>query len=165
MLNRAMRALDELLPDFDVNETHSVALRVGPDRAVAALLALPIDADPIVRVLFRVRGLRGGLPISTALTRMGFAELARAPGEVVFGGAGRPWRPTERVRPFADARPGDVRIAVDFRSNGAHVSTETRIAATDDAARRAFRRYWLVVGPFSAVTRRRWLAALQRGLT
>jgi hypothetical protein len=29
-------------------------------------------------------------------------------------------------------------------------------------ARRSFRRYWLVVGPFSALIRRRWLAAIAR---
>ena len=34
----------------------------------------------------------------------------------------------------------------------------------DDRSRRAFRRYWLVVGPFSGVIRRRWLAATERAL-
>jgi len=164
-----MRALDELLPGYDVHEVHAVALRVEPERAVAALLELPIDADPLVRALFRVRGLRSGRSrdarsIGDSLRRLGFAEIARAPGEVVLGGSGRPWRPRERIARFADPRPGTVRIAVDFRSDGERVSTETRIAATDAAARRAFLRYWRVVGPFSAFTRRRWLAALQREL-
>jgi hypothetical protein len=31
------------------------------------------------------------------------------------------------------------------------------VQAVDEAARRAFRRYWLVIGPFSALIRRRWL--------
>jgi hypothetical protein len=42
--------------------------------------------------------------------------------------------------------------------------TETRVAAMDDRARRAFRRYWLVVGPFSGLVRRRWLAGAERML-
>jgi hypothetical protein len=42
--------------------------------------------------------------------------------------------------------------------------TETRVAAMDDRSRRAFRRYWLAVGPFSGVIRRRWLAAAERML-
>ena len=66
-----------------------------------------------------------------------------------------------RDRPFADARPGEVRVAVDVRpalsAGGGQLSTETRIAAVDERARRAFGRYWRVVGPFSGVIRRRWL--------
>jgi hypothetical protein len=41
------------------------------------------------------------------------------------------------------------------------LSTETRVQAVDDAALRAFRRYWRVVGPFSGLIRRRWLRAAQ----
>jgi hypothetical protein len=55
-----------------------------------------------------------------------------------------------------------VRIVTDFRSDGARLTTETRVAAVDDAARRSFRVYWLVVGPFSAVIRKRWLAAIAK---
>jgi hypothetical protein len=43
------------------------------------------------------------------------------------------------------------------------LSTETRIAAVDEPARRAFRRYWRAVGP-SALIRRRWLRDAQRRL-
>ena len=42
--------------------------------------------------------------------------------------------------------------------------TETRVAAMDARSRRAFRAYWLAVGPFSALIRRRWLAAAERAL-
>jgi len=59
-----------------------------------------------------------------------------------------------------------VRMAAAFRAEpaagGARVSTETRVAAVDAEARRAFRRYWLVVGPFSALIRGRWLAAVRK---
>jgi hypothetical protein len=44
------------------------------------------------------------------------------------------------------------------------LGTETRVAAMDAKSRRAFRRYWLAVGPFSALIRRRWLAAAERAL-
>jgi hypothetical protein len=40
--------------------------------------------------------------------------------------------------------------------------TETRVAAVDEHARRAFLRYWRLVGPFSRLIRRRWLAAIAR---
>jgi hypothetical protein len=44
----------------------------------------------------------------------------------------------------------------------AHLVTETRVQALSAAARRRFRLYWLVVGPFSALIRRRWLSAACR---
>ena len=79
--------------------------------------------------------------------------------EVVFGASGTPWRPGGGMRRFDAAAPGTVRLATDFRSDAARLTTETRGAAADDAARHAFLRYWRVVGPFSALIRRRWLAA------
>ena len=73
------------------------------------------------------------------------------------------------IGPFADARCGTVRIATDLRATpvvgGCILSTETRIVAVDDAARRAFRRYWVVVGPFSGLVRRRWLGAAREATT
>src|SRR6266566_7859667 len=47
-------------------------------------------------------------------------------------------------------------------AGGTRLATETRVHATDSAARRRFRLYWFVVGPFSALIRRRWLAAARR---
>jgi hypothetical protein len=61
------------------------------------------------------------------------------------------------------AVPGAIKGAVDFRAEaipgGSRLTTETRVTALDDHARRAFRLYWLAIGPFSALIRRRWLAA------
>jgi len=45
---------------------------------------------------------------------------------------------------------------------GSRMATETRIAATDATARRRFGRYWLLIGPFSGITRREMLAAIRR---
>jgi hypothetical protein len=42
------------------------------------------------------------------------------------------------------------------------LTTETRIKATDAAARRRFRLYWLAIGPGSAMTRRSLLRAVKR---
>ncbi|MDX6476457.1 MAG: hypothetical protein QOH95_1968, partial [Gaiellaceae bacterium] len=83
--------------------------------------------------------------------------------EVVVGAAGTPWRPSTGLHPFAEARPGTVRVVTNFLADGAQLSTETRIAAVDEAARRAFGRYWRVVGPFSALIRRRWLKQIAAG--
>ncbi|TMM12953.1 MAG: hypothetical protein E6F98_07205 [Actinobacteria bacterium] len=61
-----------------------------------------------------------------------------------------------------------MRVALEISATGseggAFLFTETRVQALDARARRAFRRYWLVVGPFSALVRKRWLAAAERAL-
>ena len=163
-----MPELDRLLPAWDWRERHELALPVTPEEAVTALLTLPAASDRVVRALFRLRGLRTGTTIEDAMARMGFQELHRSPTGVVVGAVGTPWRPSGTIRPFATDEPGTVRIAMDVRAEpageGCVLSTETRIAATDDAARRAFGRYWLAVHPFSAVIRRRWLAAARRAV-
>jgi hypothetical protein len=155
-----MPAIDEVLPRFDVREIHSIALRLPPDDAIAFALATPVVGDPIVRALFRLRGLKGKGSIGDALTALGMREVARDHGEIVFGAAGTPWRPRGGIHPFATARPGQVRIATDFRADGERLTTETRVAALDDHARRSFLRYWRLVGPFSALIRRRWLSQI-----
>jgi len=156
--------IDEVLPAWDVHEVHSVPVRARPERALAAVLAAPVAPDPVVRVLFRLRGLGGRGTIGGSLARIGLRELARSETEIVFGASGTPWRPGGGIHPLAEAGPGTVRIATNFHADGERLSTETRVAAVDDGARRAFARYWRVVGPFSALIRRRWLAAIAREL-
>jgi hypothetical protein len=145
--------IDDVLADYDVHEVHSVMSA----RSVADALATPVAADPVIRALFRLRGLSTTGSIGDLFVRMRFDELARDESEVVYGASGTPWRRHGSIRAFADAGPGTVRVVANFRSDGSRLSTETRIAAVDATARRAFLRYWRLVGPFSAVIRRRWL--------
>jgi hypothetical protein len=161
-LNRGMAAIDDVLPRFDVHEVHSIALRLPPEAAIALALATPVAGDPLVRALFRLRGLHGSGSIGSALASIGLRELARGEGEIVFGASGTPWRPGGGIHSFAGARPGQVRMVTDFRSDGERLTTETRIAAVDDRARVLFLRYWRLVGPFSAVIRRRWLKQIAK---
>jgi len=94
------------------------------------------------------------------------------PSSVVFGGVLQAWRLTggdepprldaEGVREFAE--PGWVRVGMDFRltpaMGGTHLTSETRVAATDDATRRRFDRYWLLVRPGSSAIRYEVLTAV-----
>jgi hypothetical protein len=161
-LNRTISLLDQFLPTFDAHEVHSIALQLPPRDAIAAALGTPVAADPLVRALLRARGLRTAGTIGGSLRRIGLLELARTDSEIVLGGSGTPWRPRGGINPFADAAAGQVRIVVDFCADGERLTTETRVAAVDEAALRAFQRYWRVVGPFSAVIRRRWLETIAR---
>jgi hypothetical protein len=107
------------------------------------------------------------------MAKIGLATLADEPSCIVLGGVLSPWRlrgghrriaSADEVRAFSE--PGWVRVAAAFtvvpEGGGCRVATETRIAATDDAARRRFGRYWRLVGPFSSITRREMLAAIRR---
>ena len=113
-----MRALDDVLHQFDANEVHTISLPCSPEWAVALALSAPAAPDRFVATLFRLRGLPSATTIGALFDRMGFSSLVRTP-------------------------------------------TETRVQAVDDRARRAFRRYWLVVGSFSGLIRRRWLLAVE----
>jgi hypothetical protein len=140
--------LDEYVPDYEVWERHQVALPVTPERALAVALASPAAPDRIVRTLLRLRGL--GVPrgsLEEFATTAPFRELGRSQTEFVAG-----------------LSPRALRIAFDLRAEphpaGALLTTETRVHALTPRARRLFRLYWLVVGPFSALIRRRWLRAI-----
>ncbi len=85
--------------------------------------------------------------------RLGFTVIVDEPGkELLFAS-----RDSGGRSPLAR-----VDLAWSFRTEpraggGSVLSTETRAHAHDDSARRAFLRYWTVVGPFSALIRRRLL--------
>ncbi len=163
-----MGRLDEFLPVYDVVERHDRLVRASPADALAAALASPVAPDGLVRSLLRLRGLHGGGTVYGAMRGMGFSELVREPDCVVVGAAGRPWTPRGGLVAFDKAGPGQVRMLLEVSAtpvgDGALLYTETRVAAMDDRSRRAFRRYWLAVGPFSGLIRRRWLAAAERML-
>ncbi|MGI8480359.1 MAG: hypothetical protein ACR2M2_11010 [Gaiellaceae bacterium] len=163
-----MAAIDRFLPEWDVNETHEIVLDAAPGEALAAVLAATA-APGVVRVPFRLRGLRTARSVESLLLGMGFEPLAREAGEVVFGASGKPWLPRGAISSFDAPPTGSVRIVANFvaqaRPDGrTRLSTETRVAAVDDGARRAFRRYWRLIAPFSSLVRRRWLAAARRSL-
>jgi hypothetical protein len=164
-----MSRLDELLPEYDVRERHERQVPGTPALAVAAALGIPVAPDGLVRSLFRLRGLPGGGSVSGAMRALGFEPLVEEADCIVLGAAGRPWSPRSPLVPFDKAGPGQIRMLFDITAvpsgaGSSTLATETRVAAVDARARRAFRAYWLAVGPFSGLVRRRWLAAAERAL-
>jgi hypothetical protein len=128
-----------------------------------------VAPDWIVRLLFRIRGY--GAPkesIAEFLSRHGFVVLEQTPTTFVFGIASR-LQGKPRLARDADGwrswSPPGLKIVADLRAEAAgegrsRLITETRVLALDRASRVLFRFYWLVVGPFSALIRRRWLRAI-----
>jgi hypothetical protein len=138
----------------------------------------------VIRALLELRSLlnrmqqilkgRPAAPARAPLTlddmmRTGFMLLGERPGrEIALGAVVQPWKAVtdntpqpqvEADRFAAFHSPGFVKVAfnvrVDTYGRGRSLlTTETRAAANDLASLRRFSRYWLLVGPFSALIRR-----------
>ena len=109
------------------------------------------------------------------LARFGFTKIAEDPGrEIVFGLAGRFWRPTGGRRRLPDAAAFEAfadegcvkavwNLRVESAGEGASdLTTATRLQCFGAPARRKFRAYWTVVGPFSGLLRRALLRDIAR---
>ena len=152
--SRAMLSavLDAVLPSYQVRERHQITVYASPEAALAAALTVPAACDPIVAALFWFRRIPGGsLPLRDFFPQLGIRPAISTP--TAFVGLGDFLGVTIAFGIWA-APLGPA--------GGTRLATETRVHATDSAARRRFRLYWFVVGPFSALIRRRWLAAARR---
>lgn len=179
----AASGLDAILPAPHFRERHHRDVHGSPQHAYGATRAFTLAEMPLARALFAVRGLtrrRDGLvhrnqdPLLDQMLAGGFTALVDEPGrEFVAVAIGKPWRPGGHVVPVpsADAfvrfdEPGFVKMAMDFRYEprgaGTRVLTETRVLATDRAARRAFALYWIPVRLGSGAIRRAMLRAIAR---
>jgi hypothetical protein len=114
---------------------------------------------------------------------LGWTLLGETPGsEMVLGQVSRPWKavatstgsPMTPERFMSFDQPGFAKIATSLRvdpygNRSCILTMETRVVVTDDASRRRFRRYWLLIGPFSDLIRRttmrRLAADLRRPVT
>ena len=157
-------AAADALPEYDVRRVHAIAVDAPADRALAAALAVTPAEAPLLRVLFSLRGLRA--PAATSIWQAMASEGFAPYDATTLAAVGRPWRVLSRLRRDEDFAafddPGWAKMAMDFRADDGRLVTETRVHLTDEAARRSFRRYWLVVRPFSGLVRRSWLKAAKR---
>ncbi len=152
-----MTLLDEVLPEWHFRERHRREVDATAERVFAAVREVTLAEMPVARTLMRMRGMRA------RMTRPILAEMLH----VGFAGIGQPWklRGGERRRGSDFRRfgePGFAKMAFNFRLDGKTLSTETRVLLTDERSRRVFRRYWLVIRPFSGLIRRVWLRAIAR---
>jgi hypothetical protein len=175
--------LDNALPEYDVRERHSIAVEAAPATVLEEVVRMSPRDVPVMVALMAIRSLPalllgrgalgvGGRPIVEQFERVGFVRLATAEDELVLGAVGRFWRPSGGLRRVsaesfaALADPGWAKGAVNFRAvrDGGRtlLTTETRVLATDEAARRSFRRYWRLISPGMAVIRIAWLRAIKR---
>ena len=178
--------LDQALPRYDVRERHSIRIHAPAARVYAVLRSCDLSGSRVVRALFALRELpatlgrrdRGctdppALSINSLL-RNGFILLAERPGaELVLGSIGRFWTAAGAVVDtdvsgfHAFNQPGYARAAISFAlseqpEGWTRLATETRVECLDEASRRRFRPYWLLIRPFSGLIRRSMLRAVKR---
>jgi hypothetical protein len=180
--------IDRFLPEFDVSEYHETPVRAPGVVAYEAARGLNLGRSRITLALLVVRGAIAfaqpgraselyGLVRRRRFTlediqRAGFVILGEQPGrEIVLGVVGKFWKPGSGIESVEASdfvswnRPGFAKgvLNLAIRDDGEEsmVSTETRVWCTDDSARRSFRRYWRVIGPFSGFIRQRTLALIK----
>ncbi len=173
----AASPIDPFVPRWDARERHGVRVRAPADATFAAAERFDLLAVPAVRAIFRLRAWamraapppeRSASPFLAEMQRIGWGVLARAEGRaVVCGAVTRPWegdvvfRPVPAAEFAAFSEPDLVKIAwtIEVEPLGparCRLATETRAVATDEGARRRFRRYWRLAG--AGIVLVRWLA-------
>ncbi|MEJ2740569.1 MAG: hypothetical protein P8105_12230 [Dehalococcoidia bacterium] len=116
--------LDELLPDYDFTEVHTIRIVADPETAYRAIMeTTPAEISSIMRLLFFLRELPEKAagrkttaidnrePMLASMLNNGFTKLAEnKPGEIVFGlivpeKIGRVWRQSSNLNiPVSDAK-------------------------------------------------------------
>lgn len=173
--------LERVLPEFDVRSRHAIEIGALPERVARAAWAYRLDSSLIIRMLVRLRGLgKSAGTIRDAMGGAGFSVIAEKENEeVVLGIAGRFWAVNESANlirtPDEESfrqfnRPGCAKAAMAFRieplgAGRTRLSTETRVLCCDRAARRSFKLYWILIGPFSGLIRREMLRGIAKVAT
>jgi hypothetical protein len=157
------RAIEQFIPAWDVRTCHETIVQAPAATVFAVAEHFDLQSIPLVRAIFWLRGKIMGASKSpprrpaglVAETKsLGWGELARQPGrELVMGAVTQPWVadvkftavPPDDFLGYAES--GRVKIvwtleAVPIEPTLTLFRTETRVRATDMAAREKFWRYW-----------------------
>jgi hypothetical protein len=155
--------IDDFIPRYLVREVHETQVRAPADLALRAAEELDLLSIPPVRAIFWLRAWGMGAPrpgradlqgLVAQTCAMGWRELARTPGrQIIMGAAVQPWLAEPVFSPIppesfnAWAEPDHVKIVWTLEAEPVgpaltRLRSETRVQATDDAARMKFLRYW-----------------------
>ena len=165
--------LDQFLPRYDFMARYESIVQASAKRAYAAARHLDMRESTTIRMLYRLRGMPAkGLTLD-GMIDTGFVLLADdAAREIVLGLVGRFWTPSgylEKVDAAGFAafhQPGLAKAAfnIAFRplpNARCQVTTQTRVYCPDNTSRRRFRRYWMLISPFSGWIRKEWLRLIK----
>jgi hypothetical protein len=156
--------LDEGMPSWQFNEVHAIHVNAPPGRVFDSIRPVTAGEIRFFRILIYIRRLGRPTPpgilnapenepLLDLATRTSFRYLADDP-------------PKEIVVESVLVRPHAVVATMNFvvrpEGDGSLLTTETRVYANTDGARRRFAAYWRVILPGSDIIRRSWLRAIKR---
>jgi len=173
--------LDEFAPEWHFSELHERHVAAPPERVYRVIRELEAGQIRFFHFLTWLRRLGRplppgilnapkGEPLIDVAVRGGFVLLGDdPPREIVVGmvvvGQDRLTPPLSAADYRGLVGPGFAKGTMSFRvtpdGGGSRVTTETRVHATSDAARRSFGVYWRIIQPGSGFIRRMWLRAIQ----
>jgi hypothetical protein len=159
-VERNASGMDQFMPRWQFDERHEIRIAAPPERIYSAIRLVTAGEIRFFQVLTTIRCMGrcrepesilhapDAKPILDVATSSGFRILLDdAPRELVIG---------TRVAPQTFA-------VMNFRVDpDGLVTTETRVVARTDAARRRFAVYWRTIRPGSGIIRRSWLEAIKR---
>lgn len=181
---RVETRLDAFVPVYQFSERHTADVAASPDRVYDSIRAVTADEIALFQTLTFIRRFGrpgpesilkapGKRPLLDVATSTSFLLLVdEPPRELVIGtlvSAPRGFRIPKRPTPEWFDRlsgPGLAKAVMNFwitpnGAGGSHLSTETRVFATDADTCRRFARYWHLIYPGSALIRRMWLRAIR----
>jgi hypothetical protein len=175
--------LDALVPTWQFGEIHTIRVHSSPGRVFRAVKDVTADEIRLFRTLTWIRNPRrpwaatpesllappAHRPLLDVALHSGFLPLGEdVDREVVVGtivcchGA----RVADAAAFASVSGPGFAKAGMNFLvedegGGWTRLTTETRVQATDVAARRRFAAYWRAIYPGSALIRRMWLRAIR----
>lgn len=174
--------IDRFIPRYDVRERHETSVRAPAAVVLDVARNFNMESIPLVRAIFRLRAKMMGTRVPGAApqglvaetTRLGWGVLYDEPERIfIAGSACQPWLadvvftsiPASRFAAYAE--PDRVKIVWTLEADEAgagltRFSSETRVIATDEQARKKFRRYWRVYGFGIVIIRWLMLPAVRR---
>ena len=169
------------MPEYQFKERHSVETNLPVESLWHAVKAISPGEIGVIRSLMAIRSLPAKLvgrtkavfePDRPLIRETPFFTILEeiAPQEIVLGMAGQFWKldggPLSGISTPTDfqnfQKPDHIRVTVNFEVAAGRVSTETRIQALDEPARRKFGLYWTLIRPGSGWIRIAWLRAICR---
>lgn len=154
--------LDRFVPRPDAGGRHEIVVRAPSALVLDVAKKMDMQSVPMVRAIFWLRAklfgsterARPATGLVEEMLGLGWGRLAEVPGRYfVAGAACQPWQAdvvfspilAEQFATHAEANRVKIAWTLEVEPLGPELTrfaTETRVAATDEQARRKFRRYW-----------------------